>query len=76
MPRWDTRLGSNCRGILRLRYPSRVTPVVKTDATVVQPARLGAWSQGCDEPFSGDAWRSRLREWLMTSFLPQHDRYP
>jgi hypothetical protein len=76
MPRWDTRPGSNCRSILRLRYPSRVTPGVKTDATVVQPARLGAWSQGCDEPFSGDAARSRMREWLMTSSLPRCGRYP
>src|SRR3712207_8338874 len=72
MPRRDTRTGSNCWDIQRLRYPSRVIPVVKTDATVVHSARLGAWSQGCDEQITGDAWRSRMREWLMMATLRRY----
>jgi hypothetical protein len=38
-----------------LRYPRRIIPAVKTDWSVVRPARVGAWSQGCDEQISGDA---------------------
>ena len=74
MPRWDTRPGSNCALPPDLRYPGHRMPGGKTDASMVRSARLGAWSQGCDEPFSGDAWRSRMREWLMTSSLPRCDR--
>src|SRR3954452_6584263 len=59
-----------------LRYPSRVMPNVKTDGTLVQFARLGAWSLGCYEQNTGDALRSRMREWLMTPSLRRHDLNP
>ena len=72
MPRRATRTGSNCRDIQRLRYPSRVIRVVKTDATVVHAARLGAWSQACDGQITGDAWRARMREWLMMASLRRY----
>ena len=63
MPRWDTRPGSNCGLSPALRYPCQRMPGVKTDASMVRSARLGAWSQGGYAQISGDASRSRIREW-------------
>jgi hypothetical protein len=72
MPRWATRTGSNCRDRSDPRYPHWRIPVVKTVASMVRSARLGAWSQGCDEQITGDAWRSRMREWLMMASLRRY----
>ncbi len=57
------------------RYPSRVMSPVKTDGSLVRSARLGAWSQGCDEQITGDALRSRMREWLSVSSMRSFRRH-
>ena len=75
MPRWDTRPGSNCAAPgPAVSWPPHAGWQDRRLHGAFCPLR--SLVQGCDEPFSGDAWRSRLREWLMTSSLPQHDRYP